>query len=271
MSESLENDCGTLKGAQRHLHSEEPVCVNCLGYLDNLIGDVLSTTQHGTEAGYHRHIRDARRRREWDRIWNERDGVLTKAFFNYHKGEHPEYIGWTPAFLWPPIAACPHSPTCREAHAAIKQTERDDIDAERDEINERSRDIKARVKQSMSSGFCRPGEAPHVDSVLRKEWRKFNSECPEVKEVLESFAKCLEGVTPNKLVVTLSGIKYNVPHPLMTEELTAIVVSIMRIDGDLPKTKIPLQTILAHRVVEAGLLNFNGKVWSAVDLEDVFS
>ena len=265
MSESLENDCGTLKGAQRHLHSDEPVCIRCIGYLDNLIGDVLSTTQHGTEAGYHRHIRDARRRREWDRVWSPEEGVLTDRF--YDKGESDEYTGWVPGFLWPPIADCPHMPTCREAHALVKQTQRDDVDAERDEIVERGR--KARVKQS--AGFCRPGEAPHVDSVLRKEWRKFVSECPEVKAILDAFATCLVDVTPNKLVVTLSGQKYNVPHPLMTEELTSIVVSLMKLKGDLPNTKIPLQTILAHRVVEAGMLNFDGKVWSAVDIEDMFS
>ncbi len=256
--------CGTLKGAQRHMHANDPVCPKCLGYLGLLIADVLSSTQHGTEAGYHRHIRDARRRREWDRVWSPEDGVLTQRY--YKQGERDEYSGWIPAFLWPPISECPHQPTCQEAHAAVMRDRKIDEDANRADIIERGRSVKSAAKRP--PGLCRPGEVPQVDSVMRKEWRRFYKRCPEAKIAIEEIAECLVGVAASKSTLTIDGKSFHLPVPPASEAITAGLSTLDELVGGLPKTTLPLRAIMAHRAVEIGAIDFNGKSWIQTQLTE---
>lgn len=260
------SECGSLKGAQRHLHANEPVCEKCRGYLDALIADMLSTTQHGTEAGYHRHMRDARRRKEWDRVWSPEDGVLTQRY--YKKGEHAEYTGWVPGFLWPPVDECPHIPSCREAHAKyVQEHPREPIllRSEREEL-EKERTSKREF------GMCRPGEVPAVDSVLRKEWRRFSKQCSvEASLIIPKIAECLAGVKATKLKATLNERAYHVPIPPVSDELSAVIDGFDELVGGLPSTKLPLRAVLAHRAAEQGLVSFDGKEWTGTDVtEDIF-
>lgn len=263
---TYESDCGTLKGAQRHLHANEPVCGSCLVYLDAMIADVLSTTQHGTEAGYQRHMRDARRRKEWDRAWSPEQGVLTQRF--YKKGEHNEYTGWIPQFLWPPIEECPHVPSCAEAHADyVRDKPKYEMRSER-----REREKQTTRKDSDKFGMCRPSEVPAVDRVMRAEWKRLVVECEAIKSILEPIADLLPAAKPTKLKATLNERAYHIPIPPVSDELTAVFEAFEQ-DHALPSTKLPIRAVLAHRVVEAGLVDFSGREWSRItedDLEDIF-